>query len=177
MVLLIQKSDVEKSFQIAIGRSETEFNNFIRECQMFDLKPLLPERFFFDILENISNGDYALLLNGGKYTYDGSKYQLEGLKAVLCHFTYGSYLLKGNITDTSHGHVIKKNNYSDPVEYKERKDWYTKHRQHANILFEEVKSYLDRVTDEDSTKFPLWTEDKCKENKIQRRTFRTKIIR
>lgn len=166
MELLISKSDVEKYFQVAIGRSDKEFNHFIQQAQLFDLKELLPERFLNDVLATPE--DYSDLINGGSYEYEEHTYQHEGLKGVLAHFVYGTYLFKGNITDTSYGMVTKKTPHSDPVEYKERRDWYYQHRKQANILFEDVKKYLDRNRET----YTIW--DECTTR--PKRRFKTTII-
>ncbi len=164
MELLINKSDVEKYFQVAIGRSTDEFEKFIREAQMFDLKAIIPEKFYYDLLIN----QHEEILNGKSYEYDGAVYKFEGVKSVLAHFTYGLYLLKSNTTDTSFGFVQKKTNNSDPVEYKERKDWYYKHREQANLLWEDVKKYLNRFPDQ----YPIWKECSFPSSK----SFKTRII-
>ncbi len=169
MELLISKSDVEQYFKIALGRNEKEFENFIRESQMFDLKDLMPEKFFYDMLANKDQDNYKTLINGGKYEYEEQKYQHEGIKGVLAHFSYGLYLLRANITDTSFGLVTKRNNNSEPVEYKERKDWYYKHREQAAQLWEEVKRFLDR----NKTDYPVWEE--CNPDNTNH-SFKTKII-
>lgn len=169
MELLINKTDIEKYFQVALGRNEADIKKFIQQAQMFDLKKLLPEKFFYDLIKNRSQANYQALINGCEYTYEDFEYQHEGLKGVLAHFAYGTYLFKGGITDTSFGQVIKKSQHSDPVDFKERKDWYYKHREQANILFEDVKNYLDRNVDQ----FPVWAE--CT-TVVTKRRFKTKLI-
>ena len=168
MELLLTKTDVEKYFQVAIGRSEKDFEKFLQQAQMFDLRNLLPEKFYYDLIKNKDQANYQELINGGEYTYDDYTYNHEGIKGVLAHFTYGTYLFKGGITDTSFGPVIKQAQHSDPVDFKERKDWYYKHREQANILFEDVKNYLSRNKEQ----FPIWEE--C--TTVKRRSFKTKVI-
>ncbi len=168
MELLLNRTDVEKYFQVAIGRNDKDFNKFIQQAQMFDLRNLLPEKFFYDMIKNKDEASYQKLINGGEYTYEDYPYQHEGIKGVLAHFIYGTYLFKGGITDTSFGQVIKQTPHSDPVDFKERKDWYYKHREHAGVLFEDVKNYLDRNKEQ----FPIWEE--C--TTVKRISFKTKVI-
>ena len=139
MVLLINKSDVENHFQVAIGRSEKEFNKFIQQAQMFDLKPLMDEPFYNELLADPTNEEYKDLIDGSVF----GDYRHEGLKAVLAYFTYGLYIFKGGIVDTSFGHVVKQSGQSDPVDYKERRDWYYEYRAQANVLWEGVKRFLN----------------------------------
>lgn len=141
MVLLVTKQEVEQHFQIAIGRKESEFNNFIREAQEFELKSLLPEQLYYCIMKDVTQ--HNDLLNPHKWEQNEITYQHSGLKAVLIQFVYALYMLKGNIQDTSYGMVVKQTPHSEPVEYKERKDWHVRHRQQAHTLFTEVKQYID----------------------------------
>ncbi len=141
MELLISKSEVEQYFQIAIGRKESEFNNFIREAQQFELKKIMPQQLYYDIVTNPTQHDE--LLNEHSYECEGETYFHSGLKSVLAQFTYAIYLLKGNMQDTSYGVVVKQNNFSDPADYKERRDWHTRHIQQGNELYEEVKKYIE----------------------------------
>ncbi len=139
--LLISKKEVEQYFQIARGRKESEFNNFIREAQQFELKKIMPTQLYYDVVANPTK--YQDLLNEGSYECGGVGYHHSGLKAVLVQFTYALYLLKSNLQDTSYNVVVKQDNYSNPAEYKERKDWYTRHIQQGNELYEEIKKYID----------------------------------
>ncbi len=165
MELLISKSEVEKYFQIAIGRKESEFNNFIREAQQFELKKIMPTQLYYDVIANPTQ--YNELLNEGGYECNGVTYHHSGLKAVLAQFTYAIYLLKGNMQDTSFGVVVKQNNFSDPADYKERKDWHTRHIQQGNELYEEVKKYIECKG--------LVKGDKC--GTKTNRTFNTSVIK
>ncbi len=165
MELLISKSEVEKYFQIAIGRKESEFNNFIREAQQFELKKIMPRQLYYDVVANPTQ--YDELLNEHSYECEGKPQLHSGLKAVLAQFTYAIYLLKGNMQDTSYGVVVKQNNFSDPADYKERKDWHTRHIQQGNELYEEVEKYIECKG--------LVKGDKCsiKTN----RTFKTSVVK
>lgn len=169
MELLISKSDVEKYFQVAIGRNETEFNKYIRQAQQFDLKKLMPEQFFYDLLKNRTDNDYQKVINETEYTFKDGNYEHAGLKGVLIHFTYGLYIFKSNIQDTSFGFTVKTNGQSEPVDYKERRDWYYEHKAQANQIWEDVKRFIERNIDS----FPVWKEATKTHEK---RTYKTKLI-
>ncbi|MFV0377762.1 MAG: hypothetical protein ACK5JD_10740 [Mangrovibacterium sp.] len=169
MELLINKTDVEKYFQVAIGRKDAEFEKYIRQAQLFDLKKIMPEIFFYDLLKNKAEANYQQVINGAEYVYDGNEYEQEGLKAVLAHFTYGLYIFKSGIQDTSFGMVVKQSQQSEPVEYKERRDWYYEHKAQANQIWEDVKRFIERNIDD----YPVWTD--CTTVR-ETRTFKTKLI-
>ena len=141
--LLIDKVTVEKYLQIAIGYSTTEFERFIREAQEFDLKPLLCEDFYFDLLKN-KETDPHKIITGQEYAHEEKTYYHEGLEAVLSYFTYARFILKSSVVSTSHGFVQKTTPNSQPIGHAEKKDIYYTSRQDANTLFEAVAKYMDR---------------------------------
>ncbi len=142
--LLITKSKAAEYVQVAIGCSDKEFERFIREAQEFDLKDLLCEDFYYDLLKKSTEDPYLNILPGKEYEHDGKTYYHEGLEAVLAYFSYARFILKGNVVSTSHGFVVKKTPNSEPISQNEKKDLYYSHRQDANKLFENVAKYMDR---------------------------------
>lgn len=130
---------------MAIGLSDRDFERFIREAQEFDLKPLLCDEFYFDMLENTEGDPFDKIIPGLKYEHENKTYYHEGLEAVLSYFTYARLILKGNVWSTSHGLVVKKTPQSEPVSQAEKKDLYHSHRQDANKLFESVVKYMERM--------------------------------
>lgn len=142
--LLINKATVEKYLQVAIGFDTSYFDRFIREAQEFDLKPLLCDEFYFDMLKNKANAPYPEIITGQEYTIDSKTYYHEGLEAVISYFTYARFVLKSGAVSTSHGLVTKKTPNSEPISHSEKKDIYYSCKQDANKLFEGVAKYMDR---------------------------------
>lgn len=142
--LLITKAIVEKYLQVAIGFSETEFERFIREAQEFDLKPLMCEDFYFDMLSKKDLEPYTKIIAGQSYTYEGKTYYHEGLEAVLSYFAYARFVLKSAVVSTSHGVVTKTTPNSQPLSHSEKKDIYHTSRQDANKVFDSVAKYMER---------------------------------
>lgn len=170
MELLIDKSIVSNYFQVSNGRNNAEFEKYIQQAQLFDLKKLMPERFFYDLLKNKDEEKYSTLLEGGEYNFEDETYRHEGINAVLSYYTYAWYVFKSNIQDTSFGIVNKTNGQSEQVDYKERRDWFYEYKSQANQLFEDVKLYIERNVDS----FPLWNEKK--DNNHHYSSYKTKLI-
>lgn len=167
--LLITKTIVEKFLQVAIGISEQEFYRYIREAQEFDLKALVCEEFYFDMIKNKAEAPYDKIIAGQEYDFEGNPYYHEGLEAVLSYFAYARFILKSNVVSTSHGVVVKTTPNSQPLGHTEKKDIYHTCRQDANLLFEGVAKYMDRnhidykncsgcgsVTQDIETRAPQW---------------------
>ena len=67
---------------------------------------------------------------------------------MISYFAYARYMRKGNIVSTSHGLVTKKTNHSEPVSPAERRTEYHNYKKEANILFEDVKRFLNRKSND-----------------------------
>jgi hypothetical protein len=162
MEVLINKTDVEKRVQVGIGYNDKNFQQFTREAQEFDLKPLLCEDFYMSLF-SLSDPDKEKIFNGGEYEYNSKTYAYWGLSDVLSYFTYARFLMKSPIVSTTHGIVKKKTPESEPADLGERKNLYYKYRQEANQIFESFKKFAER------TNLSNWncSDEPCKEFKYK----------
>ena len=145
MELLIDKGYVSSKLQIAKGYLDKDFNRvFIREAQELDLKPLLCEAFYFDLVAGRGQKPYQKLIQGGEYSYQGRTYAFEGIGTVLAYFAYARFVLKSNVVSASHGLSIKNTSFSEPLPLEERRNFYYESRKDANTFFEQVELYLER---------------------------------
>ena len=131
---------------VSLFRKEEDFNRFIREAQMFDLKKLVCEELYQDIVSDAPANDYTLLLEGGSYTFEGKKYEFAGLKAVLAYFAYARYIFVGHQVDTPMGIKVKENQDGETISQTERRDVRTMYKQQADMLWQDCKRYLERTT-------------------------------
>ncbi|GLB53057.1 hypothetical protein NBRC110019_20970 [Neptunitalea chrysea] len=174
MELLTNKTKVAEVLQVAIGYNDAEFDVFIREAQDFDLRPLLCEAFYADLITNKEDGDiWQLLLEGGTYTFENRTYYFRSLQDVLAYFAYARFILKCNYVSTSHGFTIKKTNYSEPVPLEERKNMYYKYQKEAHILLDDVKRFVEKHTDD----YPSYSGCKETSGKPHTGSFKTYIVK
>ena len=145
MKLLVNKQECSKYLSVSLFRKEDDFNRFIREAQMFDLKGLVSEAFFQDLTSETPIRDYTLLLEGGMYAFEGKKYEFAGLKAVLAYFAYARYIFVGHQVDTPMGIKVKENQDGETISQTERRDVRTMYKQQADMLWEDCKRYLERT--------------------------------
>lgn len=160
MRLLINREDINKYFRVSPNRREEDIERIVRDVQLFDLKPLVCEVFFLDLVKEVNGEDrYSFLLNGGNYGFEN--FYLQGLKACLSYFFFARYIFSSHLEDTPFG--IKEKNYQDGLQIsrQERKDFYIEHRQNAHSLWEECSLYLNR----NKWDFPEW---ECCEKKSER---------
>ncbi len=174
MQLLTSKTKVSEILQVAIGYNESEFNVYIREAQDFDLKPMLCEDFYFELVANMEDaGDWQKVVDGGEYQFEGKDMFFRGISDVLAYFTYARFILKCNYVSTTHGFTIKKTNFSDPLPLEEKRNMYYKYKKDANIIFADVKKFIERNIDT----YASW--DSCNEgcNTPKATGFKTRVIK
>lgn len=141
-IRIISRKDFNCVANLAIHCDEKKLCVAINEAQIFDISKLLCD-FWYDILDNLENQDYKILLCGGIYTdYNGRKKRLQGLKKVLVYYSYARYLLINEFNDTSSGSVTPINNFSLPKNIKEINLFADKYRSMAFELWKEVELYL-----------------------------------
>lgn len=123
--------------------NDDRLNDIIILTQIDDIRPLLGEELFNDIINNASN--YTDLLDGGAYDYNGKTYQNYGLKAVLAYYVYARYAMFGAQIDTPFGLVEKLGgNESERVDTSFKKTMYQTNRQSAFNIWLNVNDYLIR---------------------------------
>jgi hypothetical protein len=171
MALLINKAKVSELMQVAIGAVEAEYDKHIEEAQKFDLKPLLCDEFYFDLMKNKDEENYQLLINGGEYQYNGLTYAHEGIGSVLAYFSYARFFFTSSLVSTTHGAVIRTTPYSEPVSLEERKNIYYKKREEASALMADVIKFICRNRD----LFPIWHQYNERYEK-RKGSFSTRVI-
>ena len=120
----------------------------IDDAELVDIKPLLGEKLFLDMVANASDAKYLELLNGGNYEYDNFTFSHPGIKRVLIEFAYARITFFGNEKSTPFGLVEK--NYQDgrAITRDRAKERYKASQQIALQLWFDVKAFLDRKTKE-----------------------------
>lgn len=155
---LITRTDIAKYKQIAKTTNETSLNvlnQFIDDAHFVDLRPLLGDEFYNDLMRNYTSVAYQTLLKGGDYVYGGTTYTNYGLIPVLVHYAHSRYVLYGSQIDTPFSFVEKTNDNSQIVSLNSKKSTAKNSEQIAFNYWENVKLFLDR----NSTTYPLFKSD------------------
>jgi len=141
---LVNRADIALFKQISKTVADAKLEDIIIQTQIDDIRPLLGDKLFNDLMNNTD--DYDTLMDGGVYTYNGITYQNYGLKAVIAYYVYARYMMFGAVTDTPFGLVEKLNAQdSKPVDYPIKKSLYTSNRQSAFNIWLTVHDYLIRT--------------------------------
>lgn len=167
MTLLINKNDFIPYAHLSTNLDTTQkLDMHIAHAQDFDLRPLLGDLLYYDILAKLSDGNYTgykELLTGGSYSYKGVSVLFKGITPVLVHFTLSRLVpaMSNSITPTTFAQ--KRNEFSDPVAPAEIARVSNMYKSLALGYWAQVEDYLDRHKDD----FSLWKNGCGSENKIR----------
>ncbi len=117
---------------------------YITEVEFMNIKPVLGEALFMDLLKNgETNEDYKTLLMGGSYTDSkGEICSFVGLKSAIAYFVYAQNLMSGDFQATRFGTVFKEDDFSPShISSKERSDCYNNTLEVANYYLNECVSF------------------------------------
>lgn len=145
LTLLVVQADFAPYVQVSeYGDFDALMNTHILNAQLYDIRPSLGDSFYADMVINIADVNYIALLDGGQYTYDGNIYFFQGLKKAVVHYAYSRYAMRGGVQDTGSGLVIKKNDWSDPLDIKQFTKESEYHKNLAVGAMNDCTLYLQR---------------------------------
>ena len=160
--MLISITDIQEHKPISSNIDVTKkLNPFIKEAQVMDLRPILGDAFYLDLVADIeaspSLTKYADLWNGSTYLIGSDTYQNDGLKVVLVYYAYSRFLNRSNTNSTAFAMVQKTNPNSEPLTEAALARLVGQATSGAKFHEANVKKYLDN----NASTYPLY---KCKNN-------------
>ena len=158
--LIINKGTVQAHLQVAEGVDKKNFKRFVYEAQFIDLRELMCESFYNDLVSNYTNSIYQNLLVGGSYTFEDKTYYYEGLEICLSYFAYARFISESNIQSTSFGMVRKNSQESERASQRELEAIAQKNTERALLLFQSTKLFLDR----NEETYTFWECNDCDTN-------------
>jgi len=158
--MIITLADIKKTRDVSTSAKEARVNQFIRDAEMTDLRPLLGEILYQDIVTNpteIARGSYPNLLDGSVYTYSSYTYTHPGIKDILVDLAFARYRFMGSDIDTPFSTVVKQSQDSQPTGNTRNREIYSSIRKVAFAKWGLVKDYLDRMAGEAAgTAYEYW---------------------
>ena len=130
-----------------------KFDMWALEVQERDLKKLLGQKMYLDLVANPTESKYVELLDGGAFTIDDFEYTQKGLKYVLAYFIQAEYITDSRFNDTFAGFTQKNVTESTRSQYGELKAKKMNARELAFSYFQEIKLFLD----DNKTTYEYWS--------------------
>lgn len=149
---LLTPTQIQSFKDLGIKIDEKKIIPIIEQAQIVELKEVLGDRFYFDVIANKNNPDYAPLLSGCSFTYFGVNYYQDGLNALLADYFMSKYILQVNTNLTPFGATQKLSNDSELADRNSLKDVSTQQLQLAGARWEIIRLYLNA----NPNLFPNW---------------------
>lgn len=152
--ILINADDIRAYKPLSLNVDETDrIDQYIREAQVMDLKPLLGRQLYYDFIENVADAKYQDLLNGLEYDdEDGVTVQFEGIKPILVYYSFARILQYYGSNPTRFGLVKKLAENSEPLSMKEIQAMISQAKGGAVAYHDELFRFLD----ENNETYEFW---------------------
>jgi|SRR5690606_3306032 len=152
--LLITQDDLRR-FRPTAEFNEARIVPYILEAQELDIKPLLNEVLYYDLIQNMNEPKYKLLVYGGEYTYRDKTYSFNGLVASLSYFTLARFIQSNPLNITSFGVVVKTTTQSQPADSAAIRAEVNSLKSSAMGYQREVERFLERHPND----YPLYADN------------------
>ena len=119
------------------------FEACANEVELIDLKSLVGDETYLDIVGRQYEEELTILMDGGKFTDNRGEIRFfGGLKKALCYLTYARILRASTLAPTRFGVTEKSDNYSVRAELEERQRVANDIDEIGNVLINECVSYM-----------------------------------
>lgn len=120
---------------------------YITEAEQMNIKPVLGDKLFLDILQNGETDEkYQTLLAGGTYqANNGEIYSFVGLKVCIAYFVFAKNVMVGDFQTTRFGVTLKESDYSSHISTQERSHCYSDTLEVANSYLRDCLRYCSHV--------------------------------
>ena len=146
MELLITKAKIETKLNIQLRLPEANILKFMQNAQDTDLRVMLGDDFYFNMIKKRAEAPFVELLAGSKFVPNTStmiEYEHEGIEGVLADLVWARFIIHGSFHVTDFGFVEKSNQDSKPVSTFHRGDIKTQSEQNASSKFQIVKRFIE----------------------------------
>ena len=171
MTHLINITDFTDRNYLTQNLSASDIDPVILEAQDFDVKVVLGDALFFDLMANQTAAKYIDLLNGIVYTPTGetNPIRFAGLKEVLKYYVYARLLVTDGTKSTNSGFVQKTLENSERISGARLTQMIAQKRSGAKVYEDEMVAFLNNYP----AIYPLY---ECGVRKNQGFGFRMKAI-
>jgi hypothetical protein len=151
--LLISKQDLVNDKLIPSTADEGRVDLSIRDAQEFDLRPVLGDALYYDLVKNTTSTNNQKLLLGEEYVNaSGETILFPGLKMAHKYYATARFIITHKRHVTSHGIVEKTTPYSINSGNKDISTDSDSKRSGAQAYWDDVVKYLNTK----KANYPLW---------------------
>lgn len=110
-----------KAYRPTADLDDARVTPFILEAQQNDLRPILNDLLYYDLMKRFTDSadamyaNYQNLINGVDYSYNGGTIHFSGIKPMLAYYALARFIVNNPINITRFGVVQKVNPQSEPI--------------------------------------------------------------
>lgn len=149
--ILITLQDI-KAVRPTAELDNVRWQPFATEAQDQDVKPILGDALYYQLMTTPAATAYAELLNGKTYTYNGETIYFEGIKPLIVYFFLARFIQNNAINITRFGVVSKVINQSQPVDAQVIRQVVNEMKSNAQTYKNDVERFLCQ----NPTTYPLY---------------------
>lgn len=149
--ILITLQDI-KAVRPTAELDNVRWQPFATEAQDQDVKPILGDALYYQLMTTPAATAYAELLNGKTYTYNGETIYFEGIKTMIVYFFLARFIQNNAVNITRFGVVTKTLNQSQPVDAQVIRQVVNEMKSNAQTY----KNDVDRFLLQNQTTYPLY---------------------
>ena len=120
-------------------------DSFIETSQFTHIMPLLGNKFYTNVINNV--GNYTDLLNGTTYTYSEETYMFRGIKDLLCWYSIFDNVDFLHSKINNKGVMSESNEFSQQVQQETINKLKAKYFKICQLIADEITIYLNRNTE------------------------------
>lgn len=139
--LLISLQDL-KDLRPTAEIDAVRWKPYVTEAQDQDLRPILGDGLYYQLMQTPTATIYSELLNGKSYTYNGQTVYFDGLKPMLGYFTLARLIQNNQINIVRFGVVSKVVNQSQNVDPQVLRQVVNEMRSNAMTYKNQVDTFL-----------------------------------
>ena len=157
-------SDIQSSVRsVSRNIDETKMLSFINEAQLQDIKPVIGDSLYIDLLKYVNRADtdpanqvYDALLDGAIYQYNEVDYMFAGLRFALNYYAYARIVKFGDGNVTRFGFVTKEEQNSSRPDIAEKQMEYKDANKTADTVMQDCIRFIEHNIES----FPKYTAGK-----------------
>ena len=152
--ILVTRQDFESYKEICSNTDESKkLLPHALAAQMFDIKPVIGDSFYYDVIKNQHEENYRKLINGEVYENQrGEEVLFKGLKLAIIYYSHARYVMDKDVNDTPFGMRHKTSEFSERVSDKRIDKMQNQSRAMGLSSLSDVQKYLSAKKDV----FPLY---------------------
>lgn len=104
---LVTLAELRETYDVSKNFRDVRLDAHIMRAQRNDVRPILGEALYYNLMQNLTDPKYILLINGGSYDYRGETIFFQGLTPLISAYAYARTVSDNDVFVTAKGNKTK----------------------------------------------------------------------